>query len=542
MRIALTSVPSAWLACGGRGIEPPMALFDDDATSSMTTSVATPSSTLVSTATVTTGGVNTTSTATAGTVVGTSTTGFSGTGGFVATSSITGTGTGGAAGAGAAAGAGGVAGSSTSTSTTGIDVPLRDFILVGAPLIFSPTLEGFGINVVTSRGDPALLRLELRDEETGAWNDMSTPATPASDVAQWRVTGLVPGTRYQYRVLAPEGGLDAILFSGSAKTQLPPGSAFRFSVMADSHVAPREVAPGDTDAIDYTEATLADVGRDIDESAPDLIFNLGDILDFHLFGFNDPDGSYTRLGYLNYRRLFGAALGNAAHFPVIGNWDGENGDYSHDQIAYSREQRLLYLPAPGTEPYPEGGSAGEDYYAFTWGDALFVVLNVMSYTTTPHRLGEAPGGVDDWTLGEAQLDFLEQTLKDSTSIWKFLFIHHTVGGAAADEVNSAYGRGGGQAAYVGEQAIVHQLMLDYGARIFFYGHDHVFTDIVVDDIHYCLPGSAGAPWKFDDTTTAYTEYWSQSGHGRVDVSPQSVTVDFIAEGGLPLYGFTLEAP
>jgi len=32
-------------------------------------------------------------------------------------------------------------------------------------------------------------------------------------------------------------------------------------------------------------------------------------------------------------------------------------------------------------------------------------------------------------------------------------------------------------------------------QIFFYAHDHVFTDMVVDGIHYTLPGSAGAPWK-----------------------------------------------
>ena len=113
----------------------------------------------------------------------------------------------------------------------------------------------------------------------------------------------------------------------------------------------------------------------------------------------------------------------------------------------------------------------------------------------------------------------------------FLFIHHTVGGAAGDPDDSAYGRGGGQAAYVGEQAIIHELMRTYGVQIFFYGHDHVFTDMVVDNIHYTLPGSGGAPWKFSSSETGYTNYWTDSGYGRVQVSSASVLVQFIAKGG-----------
>src|SRR4029079_10112523 len=109
----------------------------------------------------------------------------------------------------------------------------------------------------------------------------------------------------------------------------------------------------------------------------------------------------------------------------------------------------------------------------------------------PHRHSLCPARPDDWTLGQAQLDWLRQTLASSRSKWKFLLIHHPGGGNAGDEANSAYGRGGGRAALVGEQAIVHQMMRDYGVQIFFYGHDHVFTDMVVDGIHYWLPGSAG---------------------------------------------------
>jgi 3',5'-cyclic AMP phosphodiesterase CpdA len=161
-------------------------------------------------------------------------------------------------------------------------------------------------------------------------------------------------------------------------------------------------------------------------AAPDFLVNLGDMLDFHQYGFNvpPPDGSITRLAYLNYRSTLGALLGSTAHYPVIGGWDSESGCDTLEEIERSRQQRLLYLPAPGPQTYPQGGSAFEDYYAFNWGDALFVVLNVFTYTPGCHLLGTYPGLPDDWTLGAAQLDWLRETLAHDHSRWKFLLIHH----------------------------------------------------------------------------------------------------------------------
>jgi 3',5'-cyclic AMP phosphodiesterase CpdA len=286
---------------------------------------------------------------------------------------------------------------------------------------------------------------------------------------------------------------------------------------------------------------LEAVGVEVSTASPDFIVHLGDMLDFHKYGFNDPppDGSITRAAYLNYRSLLGDSIARAAHFPTIGNWEGENGTYTADEIARSMQQRWLYVPAPEPTTYPESGSPNQDYYAFTWGDALFIVLNVMTYTPTEHLLGSNPGLPDDWTLGPAQLAWLGSTLAAATAKWRFLLIHHTVGGKAGDDSNSAYGRGGGQAAYVGEQAQVHQWMLQYGAQIFFYGHDHVFADMTVDGIHYTLPGNAGAIWKFSSAETGYAQSWLEHGWTRVDVSPAQVHVQFIKKGGGILYDYTL---
>jgi predicted phosphodiesterase len=109
-------------------------------------------------------------------------------------------------------------------------------------------------------------------------------------------------------------------------------------------------------------------------------------------------------------------------------------------------------------------------------------------------------------------------------------------------VNSAYGRGGGQAAYVDEQLEMHQLMQKYGVQVFFYAHDHVFMDMTVDGIHYTLPGSAGAPWKFTEAETGYMTSLPDSGHAKVMVSSNKLDVSFIAQGGAVLEGYQLQIP
>ena len=225
---------------------------------------------------------------------------------------------------------------------------------------------------------------------------------------------------------------------------------------------------------------------------------------------------------------------------MLGGWDSENGCNTVDEIERSRTQRLLYLPGPTPDTYPQGGSPFEDYYAFTWGDALFVMLNIYTYTPGCHLLSTYPGLPDDWTLGDAQMAWLRTTLENATSKWRFLLIHHPAGGNAGDDVDSAYGRGGGRAAHVGEQDMIHQMMQDYGVQTMFYGHDHVFTDMPVDATHYTLPGSAGAIWFFTEAETGYTDFWSEPGWAKVDVNPTSVHVQFKGLAGDTLYDYTLE--
>jgi hypothetical protein len=172
-----------------------------------------------------------------------------------------------------------------------------------------------------------------------------------------------------------------------------------------------------------------------------------------------------------------------------------------------------------------------------------VILNVQGYTkassplTLPTQSDVAK--VEDWTLGRAQLDWFERTLKASSKRYKFVCIHHAVGGNAGNAHDTLYGRGGARAVDVGEQRIVHRLMREHGVQIFFYGHDHVFVDDVVDGIHYALPGSFGSPWHFGPPVTGYKRSWPDSGHARLTVNASEARVGYVNQAGRVFHSFSV---
>ena len=405
------------------------------------------------------------------------------------------------------------------------------------PIVGRPTAGSVTLNVVAGRVPVAV---ELRLEPSGeARLEAELEREEARDLV---IDGLDAGTEYRYRITARGDGREEVA-AGRFVTRRPPGSAFTFALFSDTHLpapAPEWTDPKTAELflpeiVDYLGARM-EVGTTIRramaairEREVDFAVGLGDLVHYW-HGFNDPFPSVevADFAYLDLRAHYGQATAETAFFAVVGNWDGESGWQPERLRRLAREARMRYLPNPDPATYPEGGGPYEDYYAWTWGDALFVVLNVASYTPTAHTLSEDDDGTaDDWTLGDEQLAWLTATLGRSEERFKLIFIHHPVGGRGGDERNSAYGRGGGRAATVGEQARVHGLMLEHGVQGFFYGHDHVFTDMVVDGVHYTLPGSAGAPWKFPAEETGYEDFDERSGFALVHVDPDGIAVEFL---------------
>lgn len=394
--------------------------------------------------------------------------------------------------------------------------------LLAPAFVAVPTGDSVVINLVNGE---LPLKGELRYRpEGGQWSSAAVDLPPTvmenllSGVRNVELKGLQPSTRYEFELKADGRAIPG--GSGSFVTRRLKAEPFRFVAMTDAHVNPLNP---ERNPVLRASADMAARYR------PDFVFSLGDNIQTvgSTHGGPAAQEDHPALFYIYYRKVLGQLQSQAAQFVLNGNWEGENGWHPEPNRSWARNARMTLAPAPDDKTSPEGGSGNEDYYAFTWGNALFVGLNATGYNAVNHEHTRGPGSGSDWTLGREQFAWLEKTLAESRAPWKFLFIHHAVGGNAGDDVNTRYGRGGGRAAHVGEQARVHELMRRYGVQVFFYAHDHVFTDMEVDGIHYICTGSVGAPWKFTSAETGYADYIPDSGITVVDMDGDSARVRYI---------------
>lgn len=383
---------------------------------------------------------------------------------------------------------------------------------------------------------------------------------------------LRPGTRYYYRLRHRQAGEAAYVAGAenSFETQRPSGSTFTFGVQGDSH-------PERLDRMYRPELylrTMENVRRD----RPDFYILLGD--DFSvdpLFNRGMMNAEAVGQLYANQRRFLGLVGASSPIFLVNGNHEQAaryllNGKPDSPPVL-SGMARNLYFPLPAPDRFYTGDSEPvefvglrRDYYAWTWGDALFVTLD--PYWHSPAQIdsgigghGEGKGGGkrqgqgdrkgkgerkgdgrsrDGWatTMGDAQYQWFKRTLEQSSAKYKFVFAHHVLGtGRGGVEVADLYEWGGrnrqGEWEFdkkrPGWELPIHQLMAKYGVTIFFQGHDHVFARQQKDGVVY-----QETPNPADQSYTAYNrdayrsgDVLPNSGYLRVTVSPANVKVDYV---------------
>jgi uncharacterized protein (TIGR03437 family) len=189
-----------------------------------------------------------------------------------------------------------------------------------------------------------------------------------------------------------------------------------------------------------------------------------------------------------------------------------------------------------------------DYYAWQWGDALFVVIDPYWSSTAQVDTGlggqdsTTPKTSDKWnvTHGDAQYQWLKQTLEQSNAKWKFVFAHHVMGtGRGGIETANQYEWGGnntdGTWGFTAERptwpATLHQLLVANHATIFFQGHDHLFAHQVLDGVTYQSVANPADNTYTAFNADAYTsgDIFPNAGYTKVTVSPASVKVEYIRE-------------
>lgn len=364
-------------------------------------------------------------------------------------------------------------------------------------------------------------------------------ALKAGVPAEVPITGLQADTQYFYKLSTRAGtGAWTAEPEHSFRTQRAPGSTFTFTVQADPHLDDK-VEPK------LLERSLLNCLSD----APDFLIDLGDTFMTDKFR---RRYELAAKQYVAQRFYFGLIGHSAPVFLALGNHDGEMGGRRHDEneAVWSNTMRKKYFP----NPVPDGFYAGdefkhpklgllEDYYAWTWGDALFVVLDPFWFS------GEAQD--DNWkrSLGEVQYQWLKRTLEGSKAKFKFIFLHHLVGGATIE------GRGGSEAAPFyewggknqdgtngfaahrpGWPMPIHQLLVQNHVSIVFHGHDHIFAKQDLDGIVYQEVPQPGNPPRGDANTAPRTaaEYGylagkilGAPGYMRITVAPDTVTADLV---------------
>ena len=372
---------------------------------------------------------------------------------------------------------------------------------------------------------------------------------------------LVPNTQYYYRlVYRLDESSDWIMRDAySFHTQRSQESDFVFTITSDSH----QSAGGPAQPRNLYHQTLSNVQAD----DPDLHFDLGDT--FAMTTIEIGDTVETRAEYLSQRISMGEISHSTPVYLVVGNHEEEEGwnlDDAGADVALSKpimsiNARKKYF----LNPIPDGFYSGnpdqsqleiednhlrENYFSFEWGGALFVGIDPYANTLTKPFSGTAGGEQNDevvgdrwdWTLGEDQYLWFKETLESSSAQWKFVFSHQVVGGTSdygrgGAEATTGYEWGAGSIAFSAHRpgwsnsTSIHQLMLENGVNIFFHGHDHVYAREEIDGMIYqeCpQPSDVQYSSGFDSyQSDASTVVVNNSGHLRVSVSPEALTVDYI---------------
>lgn len=355
------------------------------------------------------------------------------------------------------------------------------------------------------------------------------------------VDSLKPDTEYYYRMIYGAKG-EQQRYAGeenSFHTQRKGGSSFTFTVQADSH---RDENVNE----DLYRRTLQNIRKD----NPDFHIDLGDT--FMTEKFAKTEEEVVRR-YIEERGFFDTIGNTIPLFLVNGNHEGENGWWLNgkaDNLAvWASNARNKYYLNPKPNAFYSGNGKEEKfvgarggYYAWEWGDALFVVLDPFWNTT---RKSSSLSTNWNYTLGKEQYDWFRNVLEKSQAKFKFVFSHNVVGGSDQN------GRGGLEAAkyyewggfqmdgtYAFDQKRpgwgkpIHQLMVDNKVTVFFHGHDHFFAKQDLDGVVYQLvpqPGNLGYNKKVQEVEYGYIAgvFLTSSGHLRVTVSGGKVTVDYV---------------
>lgn len=358
------------------------------------------------------------------------------------------------------------------------------------------------------------------------------------------LNNLQSNTRYFYRICVRKPGETVFVPQSEYHfhTQRGPGSTFVFEIQGDSHPE----RPQMFDPALYVQTLMA-----ASADNPDFYLTIGD--DFSVNTLRAVNTDTVTAVYRNQRLFLGLVGRSAPIFLVNGNHEQAamcNLDGTPNNVAvWAQTARNTYFPQPAPDGFYTGNEKPlefigflRDYYAWTWGDALFVVIDPYWHSSKPvdNVFGGGAKSRDMWaiTLGDTQYQWFKRTLEQNKCKYKFVFTHHVLGtGRGGIELAGLYEWGGNNMKGNWEfdqkrsewEMPIHQLMVKNGITIFFQGHDHLFARQQLDGIVYQTLPQPADPYYAADNKAAYRsgDVLPNSGRVRVTVSPEKVRVEYV---------------
>jgi len=416
-------------------------------------------------------------------------------------------------------------------------------------------------NNVSNRVHLRCLYSENSDMSDAVTSDPVTGTTALTRL-NLTVTGLTAATYYwlaQYKIGDAGSWINFPGGRGRVQLQKATGTTFKFAMIADSHANDSDTGGGEAlsgetetflNTANKTAYGLSRMMQDIVEQGAEFVVDLGDSPFLKKAA---PPGN--RICCQIWRNFLNPMLKASGYYLALGNHEEEGGYYQRDlSQKHAFQERIRFVLNPDADTYPEGGensdsdddwvpalgtknrdedevdqdyldtkihsttSSLENYYAWTWGDALFIVLDPYRCTDVSEN-GTDGDNEAPWQLGPTQWAWLNGVLKNSTAKWKFIFMHQFLGGYKTSGLGW-YGRGSGthisasrmtevrfgtvenalseeeaaaQAGTVGiqEELKLHQYARRYGVTAIVTAHDHQFAHVIKDSVNYI---SAPPPW------------------------------------------------
>ena len=407
-----------------------------------------------------------------------------------------------------------------------------------------PTDRSVTLNV---RADAPLEIYVEYGSAPGSYTSQTAPATAAALApTEFLMDGLMPDARFWYRIRHRSAGSTGAYDAGPERTfhtRRAAGSPFTFCVQGDSHPE-RDGRMFDGP---FYSRTLATVAAD----QPDFYLTIGD--DFSIDALSTVDAETVAGRYTLQLPYLGLVGSSSSLFLVNGNHEQAARyllDGTPDNPAvWAQNARNRFFPQPAPDAFYTGNTEVVPFigllrntYAWTWGDALFVVID--PYWSSPVAVDNVFGGgsktSDRWqiTLGDAQYFWLKKTLEESAARWKFIFAHHPMGTGRGGVELAPYFEWGGKnedgtwgfaTRRPGWPLPIHQLMAANHVTVFFQGHDHLFVRQELDGVVYQeLPNPADPTYALNNADAYATgDKLANTGYVRVNVAPSLVRVEYV---------------